>query len=72
MVLCQESAGKKPGRFMRMKGLAEKLGLRKAPAVRVTTPPAPRGTRYDMDLYSPSYGMQGGRQRADTAWIHDL
>ena len=33
-----------------------KLHLRKSSPIRVTTPPALRGTRYDVDLDHPSLG----------------
>ena len=51
-VSCQEKTRRGPKQLT--KSLLVKLHLRKGDPVRVTTPPAPRGTRYDIDLDYPN------------------
>ena len=51
LVSCQEKTRRGPKELT--KSLLVKLHLRKGDPVRVTTPPAPIGTRYDVDLDHP-------------------
>ena len=59
VVPCQErTLQEKPRRGPKQltKSMLVKMHLRKGDAVRVTTPPAPPGTRYDVDLNRQNVG----------------